>query len=103
MGQICRKKGQEINAWSKKCDKSGLFLKLVVSFHFICASIDFVFFILITAAMELLMAHVPRKCPSPGVAHKHSRRTSGRLLSSPTLSIADICDSDVGVGGNLAL
>ena len=60
MGQICRRKGQEINAKRKKCNQSWLCLKQVVSFHWILASIDFVSFYLITANRLFLLLLCPR-------------------------------------------
>ena len=64
MGQICRRKGQEINAKRKKCNQSWLCLKQVVSFHWILASIDFVSFYLITANRLFLLLLCPRNTPA---------------------------------------
>ena len=60
MGQICRRKGQEINTERKKCNESWLCLKHVVSFHWIWASVDFVSFYLFTANRLFLLLLCPR-------------------------------------------
>ena len=84
MGQICRRKGQEINAERKKCNKSWLCLKHVVSFHWISASIDFVSFYLITANRLFLLLLCSRNVNTNDIpTYRWQNRDTKSYITSP--------------------